>query len=303
MILSPSNHQALYGAIIDRFTSWVEGDPGIQAAIVIGSRARTDHPADPWSDLDIVTFADDPGRLLEDTSWLERLGEPAITFVHGTPIGGFAERRVLFRNGCDLDVPILSASLIGALTGDEPEASLTEVFGGVMARGYRILLDRSGKLQRSLAGISAPTPMPPTQASLDETLADFWYHCVWTAKKLRRGEIYTAHDCLDGYLRHLMMRLIRWNAEHHGGSWHGTRFMEEWLPPEVADVLPGTWALHTAGDIARAMERMMLVVSRLAPLIAADHGLTFGPDDEDVARGLIRDIVGQPPRLPGNGGV
>lgn len=299
MILSPSNHQALYDAIIDRFTSWAQGNSDVQAAIVIGSRARTDHPADPWSDLDIVTFADDPARLLEDRSWLERLGEPAITFVHGTPIGGFAERRVLFRNGCDLDIPILPASLIDTLTRDVPDASLTDVFGGVMARGYRILLDRSGKLEKSLAGMSSPMPTPPTQASFDETLADFWYHCVWTDKKLRRGEIYTAHDCLDGYLRHLMMRLVRWNADH-GRSWHGTRFMEEWLPTEVADLLPGTWALHTARDIARAMERMMLVVSRLAPRIAADHGLTYRPDAEDSARGLICDIVGQAPHMPGN---
>ncbi len=300
MTLSPSNHEALYESIIDRFTAWAEGVPAIRAAIVIGSRARMDHPADQWSDLDIVTFADDPALLLEDASWLRLLGEPAITLVHGTPVGGFVERRVLFRNGCDLDVPILPAGLIDDLTTGEPDAVLTEVLGSVMARGYRVLLDRSGKLERSLAGMSSSSPASPTQADLDETVADFWYHCVWTAKKLRRGEMYTAHDCLDGYLRHLMMRLIRWNAEHHGGSWHGTRFMEEWLPPEVADVLPGTWALHTTEDIARAMERMMFVVSRLAQRIAADHGLTLQPDTESIARSLIRDIIDLEIHVPGD---
>jgi predicted nucleotidyltransferase len=29
----------------------------IRAAVVIGSRARVDHPADEWSDLDVLIFA------------------------------------------------------------------------------------------------------------------------------------------------------------------------------------------------------------------------------------------------------
>jgi hypothetical protein len=63
--------------------------PGIEveekrAALVVGSRARTDHPADRWSDLDLLLFttapdayaADDPWRALSATlelfRWLAR---------------------------------------------------------------------------------------------------------------------------------------------------------------------------------------------------------------------------------------
>ena len=40
----------------DRFVTWAKGRPDIRAAIVIGSRARRERPADAWSDLDIVFF-------------------------------------------------------------------------------------------------------------------------------------------------------------------------------------------------------------------------------------------------------
>lgn len=291
MILSPENHEALYGEIIERFTGWATAEPAIQAAMIIGSRARTDHPADPWSDLDIVAFADDPPSLLEDTGWLARLGDPAITFVHGTPVGGWAERRVLFRNGCELDIPIVPASVLHGIAVAAPDEALGAILGDVVGRGYRVLVDRSGYLGLALAGLEGAALVPPDQAMLDATLADFWYHCVWTAKKLRRGETYTAHDCLDNHLRPLMMRLVRWDAEQRGGAWHGTRFMEEWLASDVAGLLPGTWARHTPGDVARALEQMMHVISVLAPRIGEQGGLVLHTREEEFARGLVREIL------------
>jgi aminoglycoside 6-adenylyltransferase len=295
MILSPDKHEDLYGTIIDRFTTWATGQTGIQAAMIVGSRARTDHPADPWSDLDIVLFADDPSQLLEDTAWLHHLGDPAITFVHGTPVGGWAERRVLFRNGCDVDIPIMPAGVIDRLATPAPDDSPGEVFGGVVHRGYRILLDRSGGLEAALVGTSSPgMPDPPTQAMLDTTLAEFWYHCVWTVKKLQRGELYTAHDCLDGYLRYLMMRLVRWTAERRGDTWHSMRFMEEWAPQEVIDLLPQTWARHTRDEIQRAMERMMDIVSLLSERFGQEHGFVNRSGEETVARELVRQLSEYP---------
>lgn len=291
--LSTENHADLYGAIIDRFTAWATAQAGVEAAIIIGSRARTDHPADPWSDLDILTFADDPGIILQDTSWLEVLGEPAITFVHPTPLGGWAERRVLLRNGCDVDVPVVPASLIDRLLAPEAGDPLREMLGGVIGRGYRILLDRDGRLADALNGLTAPKPEPLTQAMLDETVSDFWYHCVWTTKKLRRGEIYTAHDCLDGYLRHLMMRLVRWTAEAGGEAWHSMRFLEEWAPREVVALLPQTWAEHSHDDIARAVGVMMDTVSLLSERLAQERGFSITDGEEKSARAIMRGIAGR----------
>lgn len=74
----------------------------MRAAFVIGSRARADHPADEWSDLDIVILADDPTPYVESAGWLQHIGVPWLTFVERTPDGKGYERRVLFEGGLDV---------------------------------------------------------------------------------------------------------------------------------------------------------------------------------------------------------
>ena len=58
-----------YDDLTTRLMDWAAQDPGIRAALVLGSRARRDHPADAWSDLDILVFATDLERLVGEASW------------------------------------------------------------------------------------------------------------------------------------------------------------------------------------------------------------------------------------------
>jgi len=65
----------------ERFVAWANTRPDIRAAIVIGSRARVERPADEWSDLDIVFFTNNPHYYLSKTDWLESISNPLLTFV------------------------------------------------------------------------------------------------------------------------------------------------------------------------------------------------------------------------------
>src|SRR5437016_3888081 len=67
--------------LLERITTWAEGNPDIRAAFLVGSQARTDVPADEWSDLDIPLIAVNPDHYLATTGWLNDLGEPWITFL------------------------------------------------------------------------------------------------------------------------------------------------------------------------------------------------------------------------------
>ncbi len=49
-----------YERLIAKFIPWAEGREDVRAAAVIGSRARVDHPADEFSDLDIILVVTDP---------------------------------------------------------------------------------------------------------------------------------------------------------------------------------------------------------------------------------------------------
>lgn len=45
---------ASYGELIERSVKWAESRSDIRAAVIMGSRARVDHPADEWADPRVV---------------------------------------------------------------------------------------------------------------------------------------------------------------------------------------------------------------------------------------------------------
>ena len=78
-----------------------------------------------------------------------------------------------------------------------------------LQRGIRILLDKEQLLARLL--VSLPTPLPPYKPSrqeFNELIHDFWYHAIWTAKKLRRRELWTAMGCSNAYMKWRLSRML-----------------------------------------------------------------------------------------------
>ena len=61
--------------LLERIIAWALAQEGVRAMALVGSGARQDHPADQWSDLDLVLVADDPQAYLGSTAWLAELGE------------------------------------------------------------------------------------------------------------------------------------------------------------------------------------------------------------------------------------
>lgn len=263
--------------------------------MIVGSRSRTDHPADAWSDLDIVVFATDPALLLDDDRWLNHIGDAIITYLESTAVGTWQERRVLFAGAHDVDFAVVPAELTTALAGLETTDPLYAEISAVVGKGYRILIDRDQHLASIMPRMTGPevtTPLPPSQWQFTATINDFWYHCVWIAKKLRRGEMIVAHECLDGYQRRLLMRLIHWQAERDGAVWHGTRYMEEWAHPYISQHLATTWAQHNNEDIHHALMQMMDLVAWLARDIANIHNLEIPATSEPSVRTWVSEISG-----------
>jgi hypothetical protein len=113
---------------------------------------------------------------------VENIGRPWVTFVERTGSGDERERRVLFEGGLDVDF-IMQAV---------PDVS------DVARCGIHPLLDKDG-LAACLAGATAETlsSHPPTQNEFLEVVNDFWYHAVWTAKKLSQGEVNMPVNWMD----------------------------------------------------------------------------------------------------------
>jgi aminoglycoside 6-adenylyltransferase len=229
--------------------------PDIVAILNQGSRARTDHPADEWADLDLIIFTTNKKKYLDNSDWLENFGKTIVTHLEKTAAGDELERRAIFEGGVDVDFSIISKEQLGK---DMESPSPQDL--DMIRRGVRILFDRTGTIQANLSKLSstaAPVRTPPSRAEFDRLVNDFLYHIYWTAKKLRRGELWTAKACCDSYLKRQLLTMIEWNTSASRGwatdIWFNGRYLEEWIEPSTRKALQGTFAHYEYADIEKAL--------------------------------------------------
>lgn len=291
-----------YERLVRRFTSWAETQDAIRAAIVIGSRARTDHPADEWADLDVIVVAD-PAPYVSASDWVEEIATPWITFLEPTSDGTSVERRVLFEGGLDVDFAFLPPDVFARMAS----APLPPDVASHIRRGIRILLDKDGVAGRLAAAI--PEPVPPAPLSGPEFLEcvnDFWYHAVWTAKHLRRGELWWAKGSCDIHMKGLLRRMLEWHARAVRGPehdiWFRGRFLEEWADPRAVRDLRDAFARYDAEDVWRAL-RVTMDLFRWVAVEAADRLRLPYPGTGDMrATALVDAMFNERSRGPsGNG--
>jgi len=248
-----------YDALIERLTQWALAEPDVRAALVIGSRARTDHPADEWSDLDILVFANNPDLFIKSAKWATSLAPCWLTFVERTGDGKTWERRSLYEGGLDVDVAFNPMEYLDGMLarGIPPD------YADVIRRGVKILADKDGKLVQIL---SMPLPevtlfQKPTAQEFTNASGNFWYHTLWSAKHLRRGELWWAKSGVDMHLKELLQQMLEWHAHAMNGNtfdtWLRGRFLEEWADPRAIKELHGVFAHYDAGDVAMALRATM----------------------------------------------
>jgi aminoglycoside 6-adenylyltransferase len=303
-----------YEQLIERLVAWAETQPDIRAALIVGSRAREERPADEWSDLDVILVVAEPERYLTRTDWLENIGTPWITFIERTGTGDEKEHRVLFKGGLDVDFIPLPAKkwqpLVRLLKARErfpqllsllPRSLSKEVKQGIAAfsdvarRGVKVLVDKNGIAESLLLAITeAPTPDPPTQDEFLNLVNDFWSHAVWTAKKLRRGELWTAKGCSDSYMKWRLLRMIEWHAcaknSFEYDTWHGGRFLERWADPRIVEGLHDAFAHYDEDDLWRGLPATMDLFRWVAIETAARMGHTYPSAADEYATELVKGL-------------
>jgi aminoglycoside 6-adenylyltransferase len=307
-----------YEQLIARFVAWAETQPDLRAALIVGSRAREDRPADEWSDLDVILVVTEPERYLAKTDWLENIGNPWITFIEKTGTGEEKERRVLFEGGLDVDFIPLPAKKMQPLArllqarGRFPQIlkllprSLSKqvkqgiaAFSDVARRGVKVLVDKDGIAEPLISAIAeAPALAPPTQDEFLNLANDFWYHAVWTAKKLRRGELWTAKGCSDSYMKWRLLRMIEWHTRAKNSfeydTWHGGRFLERWADPRIVEGLRDAFAHYDEDDLWRrllaTMDLFRWVAIETAGLL--EHAYPSSADEH--ATSLVKSLFANP---------
>ena len=278
-----------YEQLIDRFIQWTQTEDNIRATVVIGSRARVDHPADDWSDLDVIILANDPEPYWATTDWLHNICTPWLTFVEPLPHGHGFERRVLFEGGLDVDfIPEPVAPFHRML-----DEGLLSGSADLIHRGMRFLVDKDSFAERlKHIPIVLPPSHPPTEFEFLNLVHDFWYHTVWTAKKLRRGELWIAKSCCDSYLKQLLRQMLEWHTRACRGesidTWVQGRFLEEWADARAVAALPAVFAHYDEADVWRALMATMKLFHWLAVEAADVLGYAYPLFGEERATEIVR---------------
>ena len=283
--------------MVERFVKWAETCSDIRGAIIVGSRARIDHPADEWADLDIMVITTDPEHYLSTIDWVANIGKPLLTFVEPTP-GDDMERRVLFEGMLDVDFAIIPERKVQPLLQGEISPQFAAELRDVFGRGMRVLLDKDGKLVQFrvlISSIEKSSSRPPTQPEFLETINDFLYHAVWTVKKLQRGELWTAKTCSDDYMKRLLLQMMIWHSRATKGwnydTWFRGRFLEEWVDRRALEQLRIAFAHYDKDDIMRALLATMDLFQWIAMETGEKLGYPYPTEADESITGWVRNCL------------
>lgn len=216
-----------------------------------------------------------------------------MSFIERTGDVKSWERRTLYIGGLDVDVALDPAEWLGGFFGQELPADVVDV----ARRGIRVLVDKDGVLAqfqyRSLPDVTLF--QKPTEAEFLNATGDFWYHTLWCAKHLRRGELWWAKGGVDGHLKWLLQSMLEWHARARRGekfdTWLRGRFVEEWADPRAVQALPAIFAHYEADDIAHALIATMTLYRWLEDETALAWGYSFPREGEDEAARLTRALL------------
>lgn len=285
---SKTSVDKLYAHLIERFVKWAETREDIRAAIVVGSRARTEFPADEWSDLDMIVITSNPQHYISTTEWIENIGKPLLTFVEPTAgSGDDTERRVLFEGMVDVDFALIPLQKAQQLLQNKTSPGVAALVSNVFGRGMRIILDKghmAEDLQSLIDSVKYNAVMLPTKQEFLQVVNDFLYHAVFTAKHLRRGELWWSIMCADCHMQNLLLQMIEWHAQatHEPGydTWFRGRFLEKWADPKVLNELQGTFAHYDVPDVRRALLASTRLFRKIATETANKLNYSY-PNDAD----------------------
>jgi aminoglycoside 6-adenylyltransferase len=268
----------------ERLIGWAKTEDNLRVVLVFGSRARRDHAADEWSDLDVLLLARHPDMYWAASDWVSHIGTPWITFLEPAPDGSGYELRVLFEGGLDVDFcPDDIDRFRQAL-----QEGLSPVDVDLLSRGVRVLVDKENLSKHLASVIRVPSSTAlPSEPEFHNAVNDFWFHTVWTTKRLRRGELWRAKYCCDVHLKQLLLRMLEWQARASRGpevdTWVGGRFLREWADPRAVGALPTVFAHYSPEDIQRALLATMDLFRWLATEMAEQAGYAYPHLGDDRA--------------------
>ena len=278
-----------YAGLEASFVRWAQARPEVLGVALIGSRARSDHPADEWSDLDLVIFTTDAEVFAASGEWLDELGEVWLRVMNRLGSGD-PEWLVLFEDMVKGDFAFTTAPP-GATTLAEMAAAFP--FQDVFARGARVLVDKTPHPGGDLRLTKIPAPPLPSPDEFQQAVQAYLYNIVRAARLLRRGDLWRAHSLCDCELKQGLLQMLEWQARLEGeagkDTWHEGRFLDEWASPQALAALPATFATFDSKSLWDALFASLELYRSLAQEYAAARSWELLPIAFERVRGWLEE--------------
>jgi aminoglycoside 6-adenylyltransferase len=246
---------------------WAQTRGDIRAVLVVGSRARSEPPPDPYSDLDLMVYTTDWSDYVANTDWLGRFG-PVWVMVQDDIGQGRPEFLALYDGGYKLDFAFDRASKLD-------EIARADTLPEVLDRGYRVLLDKDGiTAQFPAQPAQLPSISPPTPAEFTETVNTFWYGAVYVAKQI--------------------LTMLEWHARALRGwdydTWYEGKLITRWVDPDTLNELNRCFGRFDTTDSWRALLATMDLFRRIATTTAQRLGYPYPAALDDSVTQYIRGL-------------
>lgn len=272
--------------MMELIVGFAKADERVRAVILNGSRANPEAARDIFQDYDIVYVVRDVEPFVRDRSWIGKFGDVLIMQTPDEsailpPEGGRAGFAflMLFTDGNRIDLTFWPIDRLGEMEEDSLSVLLLDKDGVIgelpppSARGYLV--------------------QPPTFAQFRDCCNEFWWVSTYAAKGLWRRELPYAKAMLEGPVRAMLMRMLKWYvremSDGRADAGKEGKHLERHLPPAMWERLVRTYPDGDYDRIWIALFEMAELFRTAALAVAKRRGFAYNRrEDENVSEYLQR---------------
>jgi aminoglycoside 6-adenylyltransferase len=288
---------SIYESAKQKIQNWARSNQNIKAILIIGSQARLENKGDQWSDLDLLLFAKQPSLLIDDDKWLSHFGK-VICITNEIVNIDFIKliwhvKRPLYEDFCAIDFSIMPFDRLN---------DVLNINKDIHYAGYQILYTESGSslesiIEESLIGVSEPQLLEFNEESFNHIINDLLYHIIWSIRKVKRNELWTATQCINCYMKNNFLNLVEMhnslaNRKHNKIIYEG-RFLEQRINPEIQKKLKGCFAKYDRKDIIHTLSHLLTTIRYISNDISAVAKVKFNKTLFEDIEHMYKEILKQ----------
>jgi aminoglycoside 6-adenylyltransferase len=288
------NADSTYDELTQRISSWAQSQRDVRGIAVVGSRGGGGQP-DKWSDLDLVVVSKRP-KLLVSCSWVAEIDDPWLIYPIASPDGERRATGVVFREGqATIDFAFVgarslrAASILLSLFSRHARmsralpahySSALGYFAHMLSHGARVILDKDGVLSRlASADVTWPHRVRPTDDEFLASVHAFIGASLWTAKKIRRGDLWRSAVSANHDLKQLLLQMIEWHSRLlRGAEWDTPylgRNLDGWADRRIVESLPELFPHYTAPELYDSLVAGLELHAWIAREVAGGWRLSY----------------------------